>query len=474
MDGTTDQTENHRHRSARRSRRNRSIRSAVSTSLASKASTAVLQFVSLPIAARLLGREEFGIYATVSTAILAVAMLQLGVGPALAKGISQASSKHDRRREASYYRNGALLLFLLVLSGLGISALVLSSASITFLFGDTYSSWETEMRSALWCGILLMAGQLIVAHTDRVREGYMEAASVNAASAFGNLAGACFLAVGISHFPTVEFILIAVFLPNILARIINTILLLRKRPYLLTLPGRLDRGIVRSLVHDGLSFTATSFVVFAVEFGLCALLVGRWLGPSEVAVFHILMALTTAFAGLLKMVGTPLWAAIIDAKGSSDIDWTRKTVRRYRLYMLALSGTAAVGLIGLGPLLFPVWYGEEFSANRFVFAAHAAFLFATGWRFIHRTLAIGFGKISATVAPITFGLVLEICCAVAGLHWLGLPGLFLGLATGALLVPGWILPRLIQREMNSLTSSQNHNPSKSRNVEGKSGQFASA
>lgn len=458
MDATPDTFRGGVSRVQQRSRRNRSIRDAISTSLASKAGTAVLQFASLPIAARVLGREEFGIYATVSTAVFAVAMLQLGVGPALAKGISEASSKGDRNREASYYQNGAVLLGLLVLAGFAVSALLLTFVPMTMLFGETYTPWVPEMKSALWCGAVLMAGQLLVAHTDRVREGYMEAATVNASSALGSLTGALIVAVGIFRIPSVEFLLLAIFLPNILTRLINTAFLLRKRPYLISSRGKLDRSIMRELVQDGLSFSATSFLVFAIEFGVCALLVGRWLGPSDVALFHVLMALSTAFAGLLKMVGTPIWAALIDARESSDISWARVTIRRYRRYMLILAGGAGLGLVALGPLLLPVWYGEEFTAPRILFVAHAAFLFASGWRRVHRTIAIGFGMITRVVLPVTSGLVLEILFAFAGLHLLGLPGLFFGLALGALLIPGWVLPKMIYQALNSLQVKGTPNP----------------
>lgn len=431
-----------------RSRRNRSVKSAISTSLASKVSTAVLQLASLPVAARVLGREEFGIYATVSTVIVAVAMLQLGVGPALAKGISEASAEDDKKREASFYRTGAVLIGLLILGGFGIVSCVLTFTPITILFGETYAPWQSQMTSALWCGAILMAGQLLVAHTDRVREGYMEAASVNASSGLGNLCSALIVALGISHFPSVEFLLLSIFLPNIIARLVNTALLLRKRPYLISTPGGFSREIMKILIRDGISFTATSFVVFMVEFGVCALLVGRWLGPSEVALFHVLKALRTAFLGFLKMVGTPVWAALIDARKQDDQDWTQTAIRRYRFYLLTLSAAAGVVLIALGSYLLPLWYGEEFGASRLIFAALAAFLFATGWRFIHRTIAIGLGQLSETVRPILFGLAAELTLAVIGLNWLGLAGLFFGLALGIFLVPGWILPMKIHRETN--------------------------
>ncbi|MDF1814537.1 MAG: oligosaccharide flippase family protein, partial [Verrucomicrobiales bacterium] len=66
-----------------RSKRRRSVRHAVGASLLSKGSSSVLQFVSLPIAARVLGKEEFGIYATISVSLYLLNLLQIGVGPAL-------------------------------------------------------------------------------------------------------------------------------------------------------------------------------------------------------------------------------------------------------------------------------------------------------------------------------------------------------------------------------------------------------
>lgn len=427
-----------------RENRNRSIWKAVSTSLASKGSTALLQLGSLPIAARVLGREEFGIFATVSSALFAVAMLQLGVGPALAKKISDAAATRDRKLQALYYQTGALLLGVLILLGAAISSLFLLSLPITTLFGDAFRPWAGEMRQALWIGLFLMTGQLLVAHTDRVREGFMEAASVNASSALGNLASAVLVAAGISFYPSVSFLLLAIYLPNILSRMVNTFFLLRKRPYLLQNPNLPGKSLALLLLRDGVSFSATSFLVYVIEFSLCAYFVARTMGPGEVAVFHALMTISTAYIGLLTMVGTPIWAALSDANKNGDLEWIKSAVAKYRKYLFCLAGGLGCLLVLLGPNLLPLWYGDEFTATRTVFLTHSLFLLVMGWRLIHRTLAIGMDQIRTSVQPILIGLGLEIVLGVAGLSLFGLPGLFLGMAGGILLYPAWRLPAVIK------------------------------
>ncbi|MAS96277.1 MAG: hypothetical protein CMO55_23995 [Verrucomicrobiales bacterium] len=456
-DRENDARENEGHRSIR----NVSIRRAISTSLASKVSTAVLQFVSLPVAARAMGREEFGIYATVSTAVLLVLILQMGVGPALARGISSAAARRDRDREALFFWNGAFLVGLLVFLGMVIGAVFVLYVPIPLLFGEEYRGWEPEMKSGIWTGLVLIGGLLLVSHTDRVREGYMEAYTVNAWGAFGNLVGAAAVFVGVRYFPSVPFLLLAIYCPNVLARVANSVFLLRDRRYLLKRENvRFDRSTIRELVGDGVSFSATTFFVYVVEFGLCGLLIGRLAGPGEVAVFQVLMTVTTSFEGLLTMVGTPVWAALADAKEKNDISWMKDSIQRYYRYLFLLTVAVGLGEIALGPILFPWWYGEEFSVGRAVFAGHALFLAALGWREVNRFITVGLGLLPKTVWPILGGAAAGLILGVPGMHLFGMSALFIGLGVGALFVPGLILPIQIRKVlMQGLQKESEAHPS---------------
>lgn len=437
---------------ASRHRRNRSIQSAVVTSLISKGTTIVLQFVSLPLAARILGREEFGIYATISMAVFMVAILEIGIGPALGRGLSEASAKGDREKEGRLYVSGVTLLAALTLIGCLLAAIVISTLPIPILFGAEYEPFVDVMRPALWIGIFLMAGQVAVEMTDRVREGYMESHIVNAWGAAGNLGGAIAILAGIHFQPTVSFLLLAVFAPNLIARGISTALLLRKRPWLVARDARPDRSTMVELIGDGLSFSATSFVVYLVEYSVCALIVGRISGPGEVAIFHVLIAITTSFTGMLVMVGRPTWAAVVDAATAGDHHWLRTATRRYYQYLAVLTAATAALLVVAGPWVIPLIYGSEFEADRLLFAGHACFLLAIGWRRVNLYLLIGLGLLRRAVAPILTGLAIGLTIGTVGLHQWGLPALFAGMAIGTLFVPGVLLPQLVRSAL--LTSEE--------------------
>ncbi|MDF1812603.1 MAG: lipopolysaccharide biosynthesis protein [Verrucomicrobiales bacterium] len=430
-----------------RNRRNRSIRFAVFTSLISKGSSAALQFISLPLAAKVLGREEFGIYATISLSVFTVAILELGVGPALGRRISEANSRGDQKKQAQLFISGLVLVLGLALLGAMLAALVVSIVPLPVLFGQKYEPYVEIMRPALWLGIILMASQLVVEMTDRLREGYMEAGVVNAWATVGNFIGAIIIFAGVRYEPDVSFLLLAVFGPNIIARVASMVLLLRKRPWLIASRELPRRVTMIELIREGLSFTATSFVVYFVDYTVCALIVGRLSGPADVAVFHVLMSITTAFTGLLIMVGRPIWAAIADAKELNDHEWMHAVIFRYYKYLCALSLAASVFLIGIGPWLIPVLYGDEFLIGRPLFICHSVLLFAMGWRLVNRYIMIGLGLIPRTVVPILSGLTIGLVLGVAGLSMWGLWALFVGMATGALLFPGLWLSRIISRQL---------------------------
>ncbi len=436
-----------------RKRRKRSVLQAVGTSLVSKGSSSVLQFVSLPLAARVLGREEFGIYATIAVALYAVTMLQIGVGPALARGIAEAVAGSDRDRQRRLYQTGAVMVAALAIFAVLAAGSLITFVPVSTLFGEAYEKWESVLTPALWTGVILLAVDLIARHTDRVREGYMEAAVANAWVAAGNLIGAVVVFTGVRFFPSPQFILLAVYLPNILMRLANTVYLLRGRPWLIRPLCRPTAKGTREMFKDGLLFSATTSVVTLVEIKLCGLLIGRILGPADVAIHFVLMSITTAFAGLLIMVGTPLWAAIVDARAKGDSDWLAAATRRYYQYLAALAAAAAVALVGFGPWLVPLLYGSEFAAGRVLFLGHALFLFAIGWRHVNRYVAIGLDALPATVAPILVGLGVGFTLGVAGLNYFGLWALYAGLAVGTLAVAGVILPRLVWQKIDHTRDS---------------------
>ncbi|MGD7653307.1 MAG: hypothetical protein ACQCXQ_08845, partial [Verrucomicrobiales bacterium] len=187
-------------------RRNRSIRLAVVTSFLSKAGTVLLQALSMPIAIRVLGREEFGLYTTVNLTLSTVAMLQVGVGPALTHGLTKARAGDDGKLQRAL---GSSAFFLMagvaLLAGLALG-LVLVAVPLPVIYGEEFEGKQGMLRPALWVGLLLFLMLFVLNLTERIREGHLEVAANNTWGAVGNVLAAVCVAGGVWYVPEVWFL----------------------------------------------------------------------------------------------------------------------------------------------------------------------------------------------------------------------------------------------------------------------------
>ncbi len=423
--------------------RARSIKRAVATSMASKAGTAMLQLVSVPIAVRVLGREEFGLYASISMVITTMILLEVGVGPALVHGLSGAAAKGDRRREREYASTSFYLMIALAVLGclaLGAAALWMPAA---VLFGEAFSAHGDGLRSALLLGVLLFGAVFVLSHTERAREGYLEVSHNNLYGAAGNLVAAAAVGVGVWFFPNIHFLLLAVFGPQVLAKLANTWALWRSRRHLAPSPRAFRPRLAQSLLKDGLAFSAAYSVVGIVEYNLATNLVGRAGGPADAAAYSVLVSLCIMALGFVVMVTTPTWPAVVDARARGDLAWVRAAARRLYAFALAVGLAALVALAGVGTLLLPLWLGDEFrDIGRATLCAFGVYFLAHVWRHVNHVLLMGIGEVGvlARVQLVESGLVLV--PVWAGLSAWGLAGAFWGMAGAIALITGWLLPRI--------------------------------
>lgn len=434
--------------SAHSSRRDRSIRLAVATSFLSKAGTALFQLVSIPLAVRVLGREEFGLYTTVNFTLATVSLLQVGIGPALAHGLSEAKARGDEETVRSLGSTAFFLTAgLAALAGVLLSSLLLL-VPLPSLFGADFAGKEEALRPALWTGLVLFLLLFVLNLTDRMREGLLETASNNLWGAAGNVIAALAVGIGVFLVPEVWFLVLAVHGSLVLAKLANTVSLWRSHPELVPGRARAGTGMAKHLFTDGMAFSACTLVTGIVEYNLCGWLVGRAGGPGAVALYGVFVTLTIMQLGFVMMLSTPTWPAVAEALARGDSGWARNTAARLRKYGVAFACCSALGLVTLGPWGFRVWLGESFAGTpRAVLACYAFYFVAHVWRHVQHTLMIGTGQVKR-LARIQFAeSALVAAAAWPALRWGGVEGMLLAMGVIVFAVTGVSLPRLVKSRL---------------------------
>lgn len=429
-------------------RRNRSIGLAVVTSFVSKAGTILLQLLSIPLAVRVLGREEFGLYTTVNLTLATISLLQVGVGPALTHGLSKARVADD---EKSLKELGSTAFFLMAGIALFAGALLASFliwVPLPSLFGSEYSGKESALRPALWVGLLLFLLLFVLNLTDRVREGYLEVASNNLWGAAGNVMAATFVAVGVWFVPEVWFLVVAVHGAMVIAKLGNTATLWSKHPLMRPSIGAFRGGVARHLFSDGVAFSTCCLVTGIIEYNFCGWLVGRSGGPAAVALYGVFISLTVMQLGFVVMLSTPTWPAVAEALARGDKPWAARAARKLYLFGSGFALCSVGGMVLIGPWVLPLWLGHEFTGiSRWLLACYGIYFAAHVWRHLNHAMMIGTGQVNKLVR---IQLIESMLVAVLGYYALqygGVGGMLCTMGIVIFALTGSFLPRLVSRAL---------------------------
>jgi O-antigen/teichoic acid export membrane protein len=425
-------------------RRDRSIRLAVVTAFLSKAGNALLQLVSIPVAARVLGKEELGLYSAVGVTLGTISLLQVGIGPALAHGISKASAagREGEVRELSssaFYLSVSLALLAALLF-----AAVLLTVPLPVIFGDSFAGKESVLCPALWTGLALFVALFIFNLTDRTREGLLEASANNVWGAAGNVLAAVAVGVGVLFIPRVWFLVLAVHGSLVVAKLCNTIALWRAHPEVRPGWTRFRLPVAKHLFTDGLTFSAATLITGVVEYNLCGWLTGRQGGPSATALYGIFIQMTVMQLGFVMMLSTPTWPAVASALARGDVPWARTAAKKLYLFGSGFALCAFAGLVLLGPWVFSIWLGKEFANTpRMMFVCYGFYFVAHVWRHLNHAMMIGTGQVGKLARVQFVESTLVAVAAYAALKWGGIGPMLAATATVIFAVTGWILPRLV-------------------------------
>lgn len=433
--------------------RNRSIRLAVMTSVVSKAGTVLLRLISIPIAIRMLGMEEFGVYATITMVVAMIDMFHVGIGPALTQGIARALAAEDREKETSLFSTALLLSAGMTLLVAAVLVLLILLVPVPVLFGQNYAPFQDSMQRACLLAILILSTEFICVVCDRARDGYMETSYNNAWGAAGNFLGAALLIAGIRVFPTIEFLVLAINGSIAFGKLANAVHLMFQRPHLRPRFAKFRRALIKPLLLDGGKFSVTYLLSALVEYNAVVYLIGRISGPAAAGVFNIMVTIHLSMTGLIQMFTIPLWPALINAHQKRDFDWIRQAAHRLRLVGPAFALAAGTGLVALGPWLLPLWAGREFNPERPMLLAFSVYFLLHIWRQVNQVLALGLERVNEMVSLITLEAMFSLAAvSVALLGGGGLTTVYWLLAAVITCVSGWLSPMVYCREMRKLRS----------------------
>lgn len=396
------------------------------SAIAGKGLTMLVSAITLPITIRYLGKLEYGIWVTISTSVVMLAVLDLGIANTLTNFISRAYAEGDEAMAQRYFATAVWITIGITLV-LGVCGAVIFRwidwASV-FRLHDPNLVAQTRTCVAIAFGFFLFSLPLNLA--NKVFSGYQEIHFANYFAALSSIMGLVAIVGTVLLHGTLVTLTAAYCSATLLGTLLLNLWLCGwHRPAIAPWPRAVTPSITRDLFGEGVLFFVLQLCGLVV-FNSDNLVIAHFLGAAEVTPYSVAWRLC-GYASMFQSLLIPsLWPAFSEAYHRGDLVWIRKTYSRIMRGSLLAVGAAAV-LIGLfGRLLIRVWAGQAAVPGTLLLWLMCVWVVLLSYTvnqamLLAATRRIGIQALSSTVAAIV-----NISLSIYLVRLIGAPGVLIG------------------------------------------------
>ncbi len=328
------------------------------TNFAGRGVALLASAVTLPLTVRYLGKLEYGVWITISTTVVMLSVLDLGIANTLTNFISSAYASDDKDSAQGYFAT-AFWLTCGVAAVLGvIAALVFHVLNWGSLLGISDPTLIAEARTCVVISIAFFLVSLPLNLANRVLGGYQQIHIANYFAMINSLLGLVAIVTTVLLRLSIVQLMLAYCLAMLVGSVaMNLWLSIWHKPWIRAYPRRFERAKARTLFGQGFLFfllQLTGIIVFNSD----NLVITHYLGAAEVTPYSIAWRLTS-YASLMQSLLIPsFWPAFTEAYHKRDMQWVRNTYRNMVQKTLMLVTAAALFLGFFGQWIIRVWAGR--------------------------------------------------------------------------------------------------------------------
>lgn len=368
-----------------RNARERRARIATVTSLLARGTGIAVSFVSVPVMARYLPTEEYGLFLTATSIATWLNLADLGIGNGLTNRIGTANAAGHREQEASAFATAWWLLCGVTILLALLFAAVFSHVPwrAVFAVSDGVSTGVINRTVVAVFGLWLAMLPLSV--VEKALVGYQAIFVNNAWLIASGVASVALLFAAVTLRLELAWIVVAVHGPLPIARLLSGVVLLAKRPWLVPSFSHVSRSAATGLLGLGGFFFLAQLAAIGV-WQTDQVIVAQLFGADEVPAYVTTLRICTLYLGVLMTGLAPLWPATTEAATRRDWVWIRQVYRRWLLLVMSVTGCAAVVFMLSGQWLVVVWAGDRIRPDAGLIVAASAYLGVLAWCQVHAVL----------------------------------------------------------------------------------------
>lgn len=414
-------------------------------SLVAKGGSVLISLLLVPLTIDYLQTNAYGTWLTISSVVMMLSFLDIGIGNGLRNKLSEAISKKDTVL-AKIYISSAYVIF-----G-GIQVLFLIIFAISF----KYIPWEDvlntsvdsrQLRMTVW----IVSVSVVVKMTLDIILYVLYATQRSGVVGIINLLTNLLLLVGTyvlvqTTTGNLVYIALATSVSPIVVQLIVSYFLFAKefKPYQPNFK-LFNWGQAKKILSLGYQFFLIQIAVI-VLFYADNLIISQLFGPSEVTVYNVSYRYFNVVTTLFYIVITPFWSAFTEAYTKKDTPWMKRTYA-YLQKVWVLFLIFIVCMVIIADPVYSLWVGKRVSVPFSLTCVMALNVAIICWNNITVSILNGVGKVRMQLLCAIFATIVNIPLAVYFGKVLNFGSAGVTLATCISLLPAVFLAAIQARKL---------------------------
>jgi O-antigen/teichoic acid export membrane protein len=395
------------------------------TSVAVKGISIIAGLVTIPLTAKYLETETFGLWLILSNLLNWISIADLGLANSLTNALAIADGKEDRKIAQEAVSNAVYLMLAIAIILVAVFLILTPFINWERVFNLSSPTAKQDIEASIYVCWILFVLRLPLSIPGRIYGAYQEGYYYQLWSALGSLSSVISLITAIHIHANLPLLIVAYFGTLLIGDVFSTIHLFGfRRKWLIPKHKYFNWLQSKWLLKTGIQFWIAQISAILI-FQTDLIIVAHLFGTSAVASYGVVLKLFSIVIYISSSFIISLWPAYSEASTRGDFTWIVKTFKSSIIFTFIWSVCIGILIAIFSPQIMKFLVNQQaIPPNNLVLAM----LFTTVLNCISQCVAMlvnGLGelKLQTIIAPVSaisnivLSILLGNLIGVSGVAW---------------------------------------------------------
>lgn len=369
--------------------------------------SAVIVLLLVPVTLLCLGDYKNGIWLTISSMLLWIDNMDIGLGNGLRNKIAEYMAHHEVHRARQLVSSTFALLSCIIIPVILVLAVLILSCD-TYQIFNASPSIISDLDTVLIVTVLLVCTTFVFKLIGNFYMGMQLPAVSNLLIAIGQtlaLIGTYIVYWSGSH-SLMYIAIVNTAAPLFVYLVAFPYTFLYKYPQLRPSFRLIDFKEAKAVVNTGIQFFIMQ-ISSVILFMTSNILISNLFTPSMVTPYQITYRYFSILLVAFTVICMPFWNATTDAYERGDIEWIRDATRKLRLMIIGIIACMTL-MVVLSPWVYSIWIGDSITIDIRMSIVMASYIFILIYSMRYSYFINGIGKLRLQLIFTTSAAILYI------------------------------------------------------------------